>query len=35
MSCFFYEPFGGATLNAAIAHYVYGELLVGKGHTVW
>jgi D-glycero-alpha-D-manno-heptose-7-phosphate kinase len=27
---FFYEPFGGATLNAAIAHYVYGELLVGK-----
>lgn len=27
---FFYEPFGGATLNAAIAHYVYGELLVGR-----
>ncbi len=26
----FYEPFGGATLNAAISHYVHGELLVGK-----
>lgn len=27
---FFYEPFGGATLNAAIGYYVHGELLVGK-----
>lgn len=27
---YFYALFGGATLNAAIAHYVRGELLVGK-----
>lgn len=27
---FFYEPFCGATLNAAIGYYVQGELLIGK-----